>query len=428
MPLMPAPAFPDSIDTAIRLAVAGLVGLAVGIERERSGHASGPGQHFAGTRTLLLIGLLGGLGGLFVAYGAAPVGTSLVAAGALLTVVAYVLSARRTTPHTADGTTEAAALVVLALGMLAGGGALRLASGTGAVVVLALAEKRRLHSWVTRLDPVEMRAALQFAVLALVVLPLLPATLATPVGALTPRGTWIFVLIISALNFSGHVARRLIGAERGYTLTGALGGVVSSTAVTMDFARESQHDMTHGAAYATGVVAACTVLAPRLFIVLLVLNHEVAMASVRYLVAPLLVGALLTLWIGRLKHAPRAAAAPAAESPLRLGTALQMAAAFQLVLLVMVFVRRQYGDAGVYTSAALFGATDVDALAVAMTRTGDSTFSAVAGRAIAVGIASNTVLKLGISLVVGRGVFRRWTAFALAVMLVALIGSVVFLP
>jgi uncharacterized membrane protein (DUF4010 family) len=159
-----------------------------------------------------------------------------------------------------------------------------------------------------------------------------------------------------------------------------------------------------------------------------VLNHEVAMASVRYLVAPLLVGALLTWWIGRLKHAPRAAAAPAAETPLRLGTALQMAAAFQLVLLVMVFVRRQYGDAGVYTSAALFGATDVDALAVAMTRTGDITFSAVAGRAIAVGIASNTVLKLGISLVVGRGVFRRWTAFALAVMLVALIGSVVFLP
>jgi len=425
---MPSPVFPDSFETAIRLAVAGLVGLAVGIERERSGHASGPGQHFAGTRTLLLIGLLGGLGGVFVAYGAAPVGTALVAAGALLTVGAYVMSARRSTPHAADGTTEAAALVVLALGMLAGGGALRLASGTGAVVVLALAEKRRLHSWVTRLDPVEMRAALQFAVLALVVLPLLPATLASPIGELTPRGTWIFVLIISALNFSGHVARRLVGAEHGYTLTGALGGVVSSTAVTMDFSRESRHDTTHGAAYATGVVAANTMLAPRLFIVLMVLNHEVALATVPYLVAPLAVGLIFTWWIGRVKHAPKTADAPAMESPLRLGAALQMAAAFQLVLLIMVFARRQFGDAGVYTSAAIFGTADVDALAVAMTRSGEMSFAAVAARAIAVGIAANTVLKLTISLVVGRGTFRRWTAFALGVMLVALIGSVVFLP
>lgn len=108
---MPLPVFPDSIDTAVRVAVAALVGLVVGIERVHSGHAIGQGQHFAGTRTFLLIGLLGGLGGFFVSNGAAPAGTALVAAGALLTVGAYVVSARRGTVHSVDGTTEAAASV-----------------------------------------------------------------------------------------------------------------------------------------------------------------------------------------------------------------------------------------------------------------------------------------------------------------------------
>lgn len=425
---MPSLIFPDSLDTAVRLAVAGLVGLAVGIEREHSGHAIGPERDFAGTRTFLLIGLLGGLGGLFVAFDAALAGTALVAAGALLVVGAYVVTARRGTADAVDGTTEVAALVVLALGVFAGGGALRLASGIGAVVVLALAEKRRLHGWVNRLDPIEMRAALQFAVLALVVLPLLPATLSSPLGELTPRGTWIFVLIVSALNFSGHVARRLVGAERGYAVTGALGGVVSSTAVTWGFARESQHDTSHGAAYATGVVAASTVLVPRILIVITLLNPGVAGATLPYLVAPFLVGAGFTWWTGRSRQASRAAPAPAELSPLRLATALKLAAAFQLVLLLMVIVRRQFGDAGVYTSAALFGATDVDALAVAMTRSGDAAFATVAARAIGVGIASNTVLKLGLSLVVGRGVFRLRASLALGVMLAALIASLLLLP
>jgi len=338
------------------------------------------------------------------------------------------MTARRGTADAVDGTTEAAALVVLALGLLAGGGALRLASGSGAVVVLALAEKRRLHGWVRRLDPTEMRAALQFAVLALVVLPLLPATLPTPLGDLTPRGTWVFVLIISALNFGGHVARRLVGTERGYAVTGALGGVVSSTAVTWGFARESQRDTSLGGAYAVGVVAACTVLFPRVLVVTTLLNPTVALATLPFLTAPFLAGVIIAWWGARAQRRLTTDAAPEPRSPLRLGAALQMAAAFQLVLLLMVIVRRQFGDAGVYTTAALFGTTDVDALTVAMTRSGDATFAPVAARAIGVGIASNTLLKLGLTLVVGRSVFRRRAAFALAVMLVALIASLILLP
>lgn len=425
---MPAPVFPENLDTVFRLAVAGLVGLAVGIERQRSGHATGPGQHFAGTRTFLLIGLLGGLGGLFVTHDAELAGTALVAAGALLTVGAYVATARRGSAHTVDGTTETAALMVLALGLLAGGGALRLASGVGALVVLALAEKRRLHGWVNRLDPVEMRAALQFAVLALVVLPILPSKIPTPLGELTPRATWIFVLIISALNFAGHLARRVAGRERGYAVTGALGGLVSSTAVTWGFARSSREESTLRPAYAAGVIGANTVLFPRLFLVILLLNRDVALEALRHFVAPFIAGVAFTWWAGRSPRSSRSGDGNDGRNPLRLGAALQMAVAFQVVLLVVSFVRARFGDAGIYSSAALFGTTDVDALAVAMSRLSDSSAAAVAARAISVGVASNTLFKLGITAIVGRGLFRARTIAALTVILVALLLTIFLLP
>jgi uncharacterized membrane protein (DUF4010 family) len=425
---MPTTVFPESLDTAIRLAVAALVGLAVGIERQRSGKASGPDAHFAGLRTFLLIGLLGGLSGLFVAYDVPLVGSALIGAGGLLAVGAYVMTARRGTAKALDGTTEAAALMVLALGLLAGTGALRLASGIGAVTVLALAEKQRVHRWVERLDADEMRAALHFAVLALVVLPLLPARIATPVGDLTPRATWMFVLIISALNFAGHVIRRLVGNERGFAVTGALGGVVSSTAVTWSFSRESKDDVALRPSYAVGVIAACTVLFPRVFVVAGMLNPQVALRAAPYLATPFVIGVALSWMFGRATSGRAAEPAEEPRSPLHLAGALRMALAFQVVLLLMQVVRARFGDVGTYSSAALFGFTDVDALTVAMTRSGAAMGPDIAARAIGVGIASNTLLKLGLVLVVGRGAFRVRAAAVLAVMLAALVAAVVLVP
>lgn len=424
---MSTPLLPETLDTAARLAVAALVGLAVGIERQRSGHTVGPDQDFAGPRTFLLLGLLGGLGGLFVTNDAALVGTVLVAAGALLTVGAYVMTARGKSEHAIDGTTEVAALVVLALAMLAGGGALKLAAGIAAIVVLALAEKHRLHGWVDRLDPVEMRAALHFAVLALVVLPILPTTIPTPVGDLTPRATWMFVLIISALNFGGHLARRVVGRERGYAVTGALGGLVSSTAVTWGFARSSRDEDSLRPAYAAGVVAACTVLVPRVAIVTLALNRNVGIAILPYLAVPFVAGAVFTWWAARSSSVSRSTTDETPRSPLRLGTALQMALAFQVVLLLMGLVRTQFGDAGIYTTAALFGTTDVDAITVAMTRMDQGDFAAVAARAIVVAVTSNTFMKLVIAATIGRGVFRTRVGVALAVMLATLVASLLLL-
>jgi uncharacterized membrane protein (DUF4010 family) len=410
------------VDLAVAtgLAVAGLAGLAVGIEREWSGHATGPAARFAGVRTFLLLGLLGGLAGWLIDGGLMAPGVLLLASGAILTVAAYVMAARRG-GAAADGTTEVAALVVLALGAIASLGFPLVTSAVASVMVLALAEKTRIHSAIERLGERELKAALQFAVLAVVILPLLPAGPFGPYDSIRPRAIWMVVLLFSGLNFAGYLISRWLGTSRGYGLTGLLGGLISSTAVTFQFSRKSQDAPTLGRALALGVVGACTVLVLRVEIIATALEPDVALALIRYLAPVLLMGAavLLVLYLRRGKKRESEAAEPA-RNPLGLWTAIRMALAFQVVLLLLPLVRHLWGAKGVLASAAVLGLTDVDALTYSMTRLGTGAEAAALGaQAIAVGILSNTVLKLALALILGRGEFRRIAGLGLVALAAA---------
>ena len=142
-----------------------------------------------------------------------------VLGGVALVVCSYVMAMRRPASGI-DGTTEAAALTVLALATLAGTGWVMLAAGAGSLMVLALSEKQRLHGLVRHIGDAELHAALQFSVLALVILPLLPAGPLLGDLGIRPRALWIVVLLFSALNFAGYLARRAVGPQRGYGIAG----------------------------------------------------------------------------------------------------------------------------------------------------------------------------------------------------------------
>ena len=70
------------LDAAVRLGTAAVIGLAVGLEREWSGHTTGPNARFAGLRTFLFIGLLGGSAGLFARDGHELVAAAILAGAA----------------------------------------------------------------------------------------------------------------------------------------------------------------------------------------------------------------------------------------------------------------------------------------------------------------------------------------------------------
>jgi len=407
---------------AISLAVAGLLGLAVGIEREWSGRTTGPDARFAGARTFLLLGLLGGTAGWLAQLAMVPLAAALLAGGAALAVVAYALAARRGAASV-DGTTEAAAILVLGLGALAGLGELRLATGATVVVVIALKEKQRVHALVAQLGEQELRSAIGFAAMSIIILPLLPDESYGPLGGVQPRALWIIVLIFTGLNFVGYLARRALGAARGYGVAGMLGGLVSSTAVTLEFSRRSHQEPALSAPLALGVVGACTVLLVRLITVTSVLNRDVAVELIPYLVPPLIVGGVFVAFGLTRAHREQITAADVPtgnESPLRLGSAIKMTVAFQLVLWAVAWVRAHYGQTEILASAALLGLTDMDALTVSMTKLGaDAGMVSLAALAIAVGVVSNTALKLGLVLVLGSPGMRRFGGIGLAILGVA---------
>jgi uncharacterized membrane protein (DUF4010 family) len=426
-------------DIVANLAVASLAGLAVGVEREWSGHTQGPDARFAGVRTFLLIGGLGGVAGLLLANAFLWAAAALIAGVCAMSVAAYVMAVRRP-ESTTDGTTEVAAIAVLAVGTMAGLGWRTLASSITALMALALVEKSRVQHWLSLVDEREMRAALQFAVLALVILPLLPAGSYGPYDAFRPRELWIVVLLFSGINFAGYVARQAIGDERGYGVTGLLGGLISSTAVTLQFSRKSRGEPAYASSLGLGVIAACTVLVPRVVIVSSLLEPNVGSALLPLLAPPFVVGACvvaLVLWRARRRGPDDPSTSgerplPSTEdarNPLGLWQSIQMAIAFQAVLLAIAWLQRTVGTPGVLVTAAALGLTDMDALTLSMTRLGaDATLRHLAATAIAVGMLSNTLLKLTLTLVLGASAFRRraglgLVALALASVVGLFIGS-----
>lgn len=420
------------LSVAFDLLVAALVGLAVGVQREWTGHTDGPDGRFAGARTFALLGTIGGFAGWLVRLGYPALATVIAAGGVLLPIVAYWATMRRP-GTTTDGTTEVAAVLVVALGLTAGLGMRTPAAAVGVITVVLLAEKTRLQQTLQRVDATEMRAALLFAVLALVVLPVLPDGGYGPYQAFRPRQLWTVVLIFSALNFAGYITRRLIGETRGLAVTGLVGGFVSSTAVALNFSRRSREEPALALPLALGVVAACTVLIPRLLVVTTMLRPPLALALLPVLGPVLLAGLLLigfVLWRERdtrpagTPPAERPAAGPRSanglgQNPLGLTSSLQMAVAFQLVLFALAWIQQHAGDTGLLASATVLGLTDMDALTLSMTRYAASPDAVpMAAVAVGVGVLSNTALKCGLVLAIGEPRYRRHAAGGLAMLAV----------
>jgi len=398
----------------LHIVVAALGGAAIGVEREWSGHASGPRARFGGVRTFTMLGGLAGLSGWLATLNLTGFAVVLAAGAVALIIAGYVAASR----VDVDATTEAAALIVVAAGVAAGLGSLALASGVVAVTTLLLVEKSRLHALVAKLDDAEMRAAARFGVMAVVILPLLPEGPIGPFGGFKPRALWMLVLFFTGLSFAGYLARRTFGAGKGYPLAGLLGGLISSTNTTFTFARLSQHEKALSVPLAAGAVGACTMLFPRVLVAASVLNLPVARLLLPYLTVPFVFGAIaLAFW---WRKGTKGQAGPPVN-PLQLGPALQMALVFQLVLFAVDAAGRAFGNPGLLVSGAVLGLTDVDALTISMTTTtGAAGAPAVAAQVIAVGILTNCLLKTGLAVALGSRRFARAAVGPLAGMAVAI--------
>ena len=403
------------LEALVRILVAGLGGLAVGVEREWSARAAGNVRRFAGVRTFLLVGLVAGLAAELAASGAGSAGLLLFAAAALLVVASFTVHALA---GDLDATTEVAAFAVLGAGWLSGSGRIAVGSALAALTALVLAEKTKIHGLVERLRSEEIGAGARFAVLALVVLPILPAGPFGPAPGIRPQELWALVLIVSGIGFFGYIAVRQAGPEKGWGLAGLLGGLVSSTGVTLSFSRESRSAGAAQGPLAVGVVAACALVPFRVAILATVLSPAIGREVLPLLSLPMVAGLAALLLL--LRRPADAASTSGPGNPLRLAAALQMAAAFQVVLFAVDAARGAFGSSGLLASSFLAGLLDVDALIYSMYKLGPGTTGPfLAARALAVGVLANTLLKFALAVVLGAGPFRKLAGAGLVALALA---------
>jgi uncharacterized membrane protein (DUF4010 family) len=389
-------------------ATALLIGALLGIERERHKREHDE-TTIGGLRTFILFALIGALGGWLTLALDSPWILAAALIAALAPVLAgYVISAR-TQPDALGLTTELAAIAACLLGAMTMLGYRELAVGLGVAVAAVLAYKQPLHGLVQTLDREDVFAGLRLLIGTFIVLPLLPDDPVDPWGALRPRSLWMLVLLISSLSLVGYVATRLLGANRGIPLTGITGGLVSSTAVTLAFSRQSR-DPAYARAVptlASGILLAWAVMFVRVIVMVLVVNRALLASVMLPFAAMAGVAALAALYLRRNADPDEQATGVPLKNPFSLRAAAKFAAFFALVLLVVKIVQVYAPAGGVYFVAALAGTTDVDAITLSMAQYARNGSVQIATQAITLAALTNTVIKTAMVGVLGGSSLRR---------------------
>jgi len=258
----------DTFELVGRLAVALAIGLVIGIERGWKQRGEAEGERAAGLRTHALSGLLGGIwGALALNTGQAGVIAVALAFAAFTAAIAVFRYREMVHDKTFGATTVVAAMLAFALGALAVTGDRTAAAAAGVATAMLLALKAALHEWVKRLTWEELRAGLILLAMSVILLPLLPDRELSPSFPVNPHEIWLLTILIAALSFAGYVAIRLAGPSIGVLLSGLAGGLVSSTAVTLNMARLARADGERCNIFAAGVLVASAVMMLRVLII-----------------------------------------------------------------------------------------------------------------------------------------------------------------
>jgi len=395
----------DIPDLALRFAVALGLGMLIGLERERSKGEEGG----AGVRTFALIALTGAISGyLGNILGLDWLALSVFFAVAALIVGQYVVTSLRGDPGI---TTEISALLSFLLGLLCAHGQLQLAAWVAVAMALLLALKGWLHQLASRINASDIEATLKFGIVTLIILPLVPDHNygPAPLDVVNPYKIWLMVVLISALNFVSYLLIKIVGAEHGIGIAGLLGGLASSTAVTLGFSQRSRRPGEDPHALALGILLAWTVMFIRVAIMTTLISGELG-RRLAIAIGPLAVTSLgACYWLWRKRQQTERGEVKAGNNPFELDEAIKFGMLFGVVVLIAKAAQVYLGDAGLYLAAGIAGLTDVDAITLAMADLAKTDLSNVgtAARAIVIAVMANTLVKSGMTIGLGSPELRR---------------------
>lgn len=337
-----------------QLGIALGLGLLVGMQRERV-HSK-----IAGIRTFPLITVFGTVCALL---GQAS-GSWMLAGGILglagLIVAAQVLEARQ---RAADPglTTEVAMLLMYCVGAYLAYGHREAAIAVGGGVAVLLQMKGPLHGIVARMGDKDLKAIMQFALISLVILPVLPNRTYGPFDVLNPRQTWWMVVLIVGVSLGGYVVYKFFGQKAGSLLAGVLGGLISSTATSVSYAKLSKAGDSIARLSTVVILVASTVVYARLLLEIAVVAPPFlsAAAGPMFVLLALMGAIAVYFWF---RWGDEASEMVEQENPSELKPAILFGALYALALLAVAAAKHFFGDRALYVVAALSGLTDVDAI------------------------------------------------------------------
>lgn len=371
----------------LRFLVALALGFLIGLERESTKQ-----EHkflfLGGVRTFPIVSLFG--------FGCAwlhQLGATLVLPAGLLTigaltVVAYIAKIKG---GRYGSTSELSLIVTFIVGALTLLVDVWVSMAIGVVMALLLSEKAELETYVERLDRVGFLATLKFLLVTVIILPVLPDREYTQFR-LNPSRIWQIVVLVSTVGYVGYLLSKRFGRKAGMWMSGLLGGIVSSTAVSISAGRAAQKDPTQAASALQATLLAGSVMYLRILVLIAIISPGLVAFVWWKLCALMLVGAILAASVGPGKNEAGSAEPPELQNPFEIKPALLFAVLFVALSIFTVFVKQRMGDAGTFGLALLVGVVDVDPFILSLLREADVTPSTIS-TAIVVAAMSNTIAK-----------------------------------
>lgn len=422
----------EPFEPHLALLTALAVGILIGLEREQvKATDQSAGAAFAGIRTYPIFALIGAVSTLMMPASSWIPVVALVAVIALVGVH-YAFDIRRDREH--GVTTEAAVILTFLLGALAAANGvieptrdrLLIVAAVGVTLTFLLSSKEWLHKTATRVSREDLFSTVKFLIAATIVLPLLPRREMGPLDAINPFSVGLMVIMISGLSFAGYVAMRLLGTGRGLLLSAAVGGLVSSTAVTIAFANRTKRDPALAPAAAGAIAIASTIMLVRVGVLVALINSDL----LPKLAIPLGAAAAGAI-IGGLLVYRRGTGATSIDldvkNPFELGSAIRFGLVFAVILLVTRAANQYFGDEGLYIASLVAGTTDVDAITLSTAKqTGLDLNSAAI--AIMIATVSNTLVKSSLALGIGgKALGKRAFLIGATITAGAVVGSLLTL-
>ncbi len=411
-------------DFLIRMLVTAGIGFVLGLEREYSQYSE-KGEIFAGLRTFTLVALLGFL----TAYLGITFTYWIFIAG-FLGVVAIVAISYWVTSNEGNigSTTEFAIIFTFLLGGLVLVGSINLSLALTVITLVLLSLKLRLKSMIGQLTQKELFAFVRFVVIALLILPFLPNEFYGPYEVINPREVGWIIVLTSGIGFVGYILMKFLGTDRGILLTSILGGLVSSTLVTFTFSKKSKENPELSQNYAVGIFAAATIMIARVFLWVFIFNKSMLVS----LTLPLLIifftafGVALFFYNKQFEK-QRSVDKIVLGDPLNIKNAVFFGVFYMGILLLVSYANQTYGANGIYFSSSISALTDVDAIAISVSKLGGTTINLlIAQNAILLATLSNTVVKIGIALFTGSHKLKNYVLIGYGCIFIAgIIGFLV---